>query len=84
MENGILVVGLVLGLMAVIITVNVVIENKRPKKLPIDRDNDGWILEGTSREMKVTKKKAVKKAAKKSAKKAVKKTVKKKATKKKR
>lgn len=83
MENGILIVGLVLGLMAVIITVNVVIENKRPKKLPIDRDNDGWIFEGTPKAMKVTKKKAVKKVAKKAAKKAVKKTTKKKAVKKK-
>lgn len=70
--------------MASIITVNVIVETKRIKKLPIDRDNDGWIFEGTSQEMKVTKKKAVKKAVKKSAKKAVKKTAKKKATKKKR
>lgn len=83
MENGILVVGIVLLLMAVVITVNVVIETKRPKKLPIDRDNDGWIFEGTPKAMKVTKKKAVKKVAKKAAKKAVKKTTKKKAVKKK-
>ena len=88
MENGILIVGLILAAMASVITINVVIESKRLKKLPIDRDNDGWLYEGTPFKMKVTKKsvvkKVVKKAAKKPVKKTVKKAVKKKAVKKKR
>lgn len=83
MDSGILIVLFVLVLMASIITVNVIVETKRIKKLPVDRDNDGWIYEGTPKAMKVTKKKAVKKVAKKATKKAVKKTTKKKAVKKK-
>jgi len=68
-NSGILIVLFVLVLMASIITINVIVETKRIKKLPVDRDNDGWIYEGTSKAMKVTKKKAVKKVAKKAAKK---------------
>lgn len=83
MDSGILIVLFVLVLIASIITVNVIVETKRIKKLPVDRDNDGWIYEGTPKAMKVTKKKAVKKVAKKATKKAVKKTTKKKAVKKK-
>lgn len=76
MDNSVLIVGLILAGMALIITINVVIENKRPKKLPIDRDNDGWIYEGTPWETRVAKKKAVKKTAKKSTKKPAKKPTK--------
>ena len=65
MENGILVVGLILAAMASVITINVVIESKRLKKLPVDRDKDGWIYEGTPLKVKVTKKKVVKRAVKK-------------------
>ena len=66
---------LVVGAIAVVIAYYAIREDRQDKEIKrlvdraIDRDNDGWILEGTLLERKAPKKKAV--AKKKPAKKAV-------------
>lgn len=66
---------LVVGALAVGIAYYAIKEDRQNKEIKrlvdraIDRDNDGWILEGTPFERKVVKKKAV--AKKKTAKKAI-------------